>query len=114
VYNTTTNKAPTTQGVTNLEAVMSYSFTDCMTQYKSSRWVVMYMTFTKSCVTLGAMYNQQYGTASEIYPCKAVTYGANLTASLAREQEGNCYLKNARGFGIYDPSGVVMSVYIDV
>lgn len=64
--------------------------------------------------SLGARYNQQYGTDSTKYPCKAVTYGANLTAAIVQsESEGNCYLKDARGSGIYDSSGLVMSGYID-
>lgn len=62
---------------------------------------------------LGAKYNQQHGTGSDQNPCKAVTYGANLTAAIVeQDSQGNCYLKNARGYGIFDSSGLVMSGYI--
>lgn len=36
VYDTSTGKASMTQNVTDLQAVISYSFTDCMGQCKSS------------------------------------------------------------------------------
>jgi hypothetical protein len=92
---------------------VSYSFVDCMTQCKSHHRQLSNGIIAKTHVASGALYNQQHAMASDRYPCKAVTYGANLTASLLRGQEGNCYFKDARGFGIFDSSGLVMSGYVD-
>ena len=76
VWNSTTNSSSTTTEIKVITITTVYSFESCM----------------KACAQ-----NNDARSATDDQTCRAVTYYASLTATVAAGTAGNCWLKDAGG-----------------